>query len=172
MLPVRTKLEKHSACLSWGAQNAYAFESPWIGWLSTVVFSMNSLSLFLNRRVTVLFTLVLFGGLASLAKSFNYHSSVVYEVEALLGGAWSLHAILAISLGFVAHWATPRHYFRNAAFRIPPLLTIILLAVIADEVLQAFIPRREFSILDLMINISGLFLGAFFHRIHLKRNGV
>ncbi|MBA5761552.1 VanZ family protein [Vibrio sp. 404] len=133
---------------------------------------MHRSSLFFNRRVSVLFLLVLIGGTASLAKSLNYHGNVVHQVETLLGGAWVLHVVLSISLGFVAHWATPRYYFRNTHFRFPPLLVVILVAVIVDEVLQAFIPRREFSIIDLAINISGLMLGAVLHRLWLKKSGV
>ncbi|HAS63618.1 MAG TPA: VanZ family protein [Vibrio sp.] len=133
---------------------------------------MYRISLYFNRRVGVLFTLVCIAGAASLAKSFNYHGNVVSQVEFLLGGAWVLHGIVAFSLGFVAHWATPRYYFRNIGFRVPPLLMLILVAVIIDEALQAFIPRREFSTVDLSINISGLMLGALLHRLWLKKSGV
>lgn len=132
---------------------------------------MHSLSLYINRRVILPFSLVLFGGLASMAKTFNVHGQSVRELEVMLGGDAVLHAIVAILLGLSACWATPKYFYRHRWFRLPPLLIIMVFLVCSDELLQAVMPRREFSWLDLAINLSGLLVGAVCYRIAIKREG-
>ncbi|WP_065431941.1 VanZ family protein [Vibrio scophthalmi] len=128
---------------------------------------MNKRPLYFNRRVVLLMVVVLLGGLASMAKTFNVHGNSVREVEVLLGGDWALHSILSFLLGFIACWATPKYYFRNALFRFPPLLILMFCLVSVDEAFQAVSPLREFSWQDFLINISGLLLGSAVYRLYL-----
>lgn len=128
---------------------------------------MNRRSLYFNRRVFLLMSVVLIGGLASMAKTFNFHGHNVRQLEVWLGGDWALHGVLSFLLGFMACWSTPKYYFRNAFFRFPPLLILMLLLVCADELLQSFSPLRQFSWQDLLINISGLLIGSGVYRSYL-----
>ncbi|EGU35862.1 hypothetical protein VII00023_16560, partial [Vibrio ichthyoenteri ATCC 700023] len=123
--------------------------------------------LYFNRRVLLLMSLVVIGGFASMAKTFDFHGDWVRHVEILLGGDWALHSVISVMLGFLACWATPKYYFRNALFRFPPLLLLMLCLVSVDEIFQAFSPRREFSWQDLLINISGLLVGSALYRSYL-----
>ena len=128
---------------------------------------MNKRSLYLNTRVILLISIVLIGGLASMAKTFNLNGHWVVQIENMLGGDWALHTIIATGLGFLASWATPKYYYRNAFFRLPPLLILMLILVSADEVMQNFSPLRQFSWEDLLINICGILFGSAVYRLYL-----
>jgi len=106
-----------------------------------------------------------------MAKTFNVHGQSIRQLEVMLGGDAVLHAIIAVSLGFTACWATPKYFYRHRWFKLPPLLIMMLLLVSGDELLQAVMPRREFSWVDLAINLSGIFIGAIAYRIAIKRGG-
>ncbi|WP_194436496.1 VanZ family protein [Vibrio fluminensis] len=128
--------------------------------------------LVVHRRLPFLCLLVLIGASASLTKSFSLHGGVVSQFEVTMGGDWVLHALMAFALGWTANWATPITYFRYYGFRVTPLLVMMLLFVSADEILQAFVPTREFSWLDLIINIAGLIVGALTHRLWLRSKNI
>ncbi|GAB2643256.1 VanZ family protein [Vibrio panuliri] len=133
---------------------------------------MHSAYLIINFRAILLLLIAVVAGCASLAKSLNYYSDVVVSIEQMLGGDWALHAIFALVLGFTAHWATPVDYFYYRRFCAAPLLALILFLVVVDEFMQAFIPHREFSWLDLSINVVGLLVGGFLYRLYLYRKGI
>ncbi|NOH79913.1 VanZ family protein [Vibrio sp. RE86] len=114
----------------------------------------------INRRAGLLLVLVIVGGLASMAKTFGVLGDVVRDIELLLGGDWALHALLASFLGLTASWATPKQWLHRSFFLMSPVTFVVLLLVVIDESLQAFNPQREFSALDMLINITGVTTGA------------
>lgn len=108
----------------------------------------------------MLLALVGFGGIASMAKSFNVYGDSVRSVEDIVGGAWVLHVVIASLLGFVAAWTTPNRQ-SNSPFS--PLVVFMALLVATDELLQYVNPARQFSIVDMMINVTCITLGSTFY---------
>ncbi|ROV59255.1 VanZ family protein [Vibrio ponticus] len=134
---------------------------------------MRTSHLVVHRRLPFLCLLVAFGAGASIAKSLQLQNGIVSQFEYMAGGDLVMHAVMALLLGWAANWSTPTCYFRYYGFfRLTPLLALMLLAVSIDETLQAFISTRQFSLLDLCVNIGGLLIGAFSHRLYLLTRGI
>lgn len=129
---------------------------------------MLSVSTLISRRLLLLVALVVIGGCASLAKSFNVYGQLVLDMEALVGGDWVMHLIVSTTLGFFASWATPKHYFQTARIPVSPWVGLLLIAVTVDEFSQLYFPSRQFSFVDLGINLSGVLLGSFCYFFYLR----
>nr|WP_171758076.1 VanZ family protein [Vibrio sp. RE86] len=102
-----------------------------------------------------------------MAKSFDIYGDVIRSLETSLGGAWVLHTVIALSLGFLAAWSAPKYYYSQSKLRLSLWVWVLLLMVVADEVLQAFNPLRQFSFVDLGINISCVLTGALIYHCYL-----
>lgn len=96
---------------------------------------------------------------ASIMKSSADFSAPIYSLERLIGGDKVLHFSAATVLGFFSVWCTPE----RLRFWLPNGLgwpTVILsILVLADEVSQIWLPRRQFSWLDLLADFTGLLSG-------------
>lgn len=121
-----------------------------------------------SKRLIVLFGLMALGGGASMAKSFDFHGDSIRALEVLLGGAWVLHATVATTLGFIAAWSTPISYYHYHRLVLSPWVLGLLAMVSLDEFLQMFNPLREFSFLDLSINLVCVAMGAMLYVSYLK----
>lgn len=122
--------------------------------------SMLSRSDFFSKRLFLLAVVIGIGGMASLAKSFDFYGHAVIDVEHLVGGDRVLHMIVSTTLGFVAAWATPKSFYQYSKVPISPWVWLLLVAVSIDEFSQAYFPLREFSLVDLAINLSGVTMGS------------
>lgn len=100
-----------------------------------------------------------------MAKSLDIYGDVVRSIEVSVGGAWVLHTVIATTLGFVAAWSTPQSYYEQSRIPISPWVLLLVLMVTIDETLQAFNPLREFSFLDMSINITCVVTGAILYRL-------
>ncbi|RJX70969.1 VanZ family protein [Vibrio sinensis] len=128
--------------------------------------------LFLNLRSLIPLTIIVLAGLASMAKTFSIHASMIRDVELFLGGDWVLHSLISLLLGFSTCWSTPKYCFRNRSFFIPTFSLLVLFAVCADEFCQAISPSRTFSLVDLSINVIGVLLGVLIYNVYLKVRGL
>ncbi|WP_368664806.1 VanZ family protein [Grimontia celer] len=76
----------------------------------------------------------------------------------MIGGDIYLHFIASFFLGQLC-WLTTQ---RTSHFRLSiPTLTVLVLVVL-DESLQYLIPSRQFSWLDMTVNVFGVLLGTSF----------
>ncbi|CZF80052.1 VanZ like family protein [Grimontia celer] len=100
---------------------------------------------------------ILFGS-ASVLKSFGIFANQVRATEVMIGGDIYLHFIASFFLGQLC-WLTTQ---RTSHFRLSiPTLTVLVLVVL-DESLQYLIPSRQFSWLDMTVNVFGVLLGTSF----------
>jgi len=100
-----------------------------------------------------------------MAKSWDIYGDAVRSIEVSVGGAWVLHTVIATVLGFVAAWATPKAYYAQSSIPVSPWVLLLVLMVTTDELLQAFNPLREFSLLDMSINVICVVMGALLYRL-------
>jgi len=108
-----------------------------------------------------LFFLILFTvcGTTSVLKSAGILSHQISELEWSVGGDKHLHFLIASTLGFVSVWMTPKN--NRKIFGLCGFVTLFLyLAVITDEFSQYYLPRREFSFLDMAMDVSGVSFGV------------
>ena len=129
-----------------------------------------------GKRLIILFSLIFLGGLASLAKSLDIYGDSVRSFEVTVGGAWVLHTVIASLLGFVAAWSTPKpYYYQWNNLPISPWVIIMIVMVVTDEMTQAFNPLRQFSMLDMSINVACVLTGATLYYLtswhKIKREG-
>jgi hypothetical protein len=117
-----------------------------------------------SYRLLLLSGVVFFAFIGSLSKSLNIYSEYIYALENWLGGDKYLHFIVSFAIGFTVTWATP-YRFRPCFYHTIGLPTFVfLLAITSDELLQVYFPTREFSVYDLLTNISGMFSGVFIYK--------
>jgi VanZ family protein len=98
-------------------------------------------------------------GLASVFKSSGMLAQQLSLLEWSVGGDKILHFMVASSLSFCSVWATPlwqRKWLRLAGW--PTLF--LLVAVVIDELSQYYLPRRQFSLQDLAVNVGGIVVGV------------
>jgi polysaccharide biosynthesis protein VpsQ len=121
---------------------------------------MNSVADSFRFRLPIFLILVGAGGLTSLLKSMGIFAQQIAFTEYYVGGDKHLHLMVSTTLSFASVWCTPpqlRKFFAGL-FGLPTLLLLIL--VISDETSQYFLPRREFSLLDMSVNITGVISGV------------
>ena len=129
--------------------------------------SMLSVSDCLSKRLFVLFSVIGLGASASLAKSLDIYGHAVDGVVYLVGGDKVLHSIVAVTLGFVASWATPKSYYQYSSIPFSPWVGLLLVAVSIDEFSQAYFPTRSFSWIELGINLTGVMMGSFIYLFYI-----
>lgn len=117
-------------------------------------------SSYLSKRLLLLMLVVVAGGAASLAKSLDWYAYAILDVEKWLGGSWVLHLCVATTLGYVSSWATPKRHYQHSSLPLSPWIWLLLSLVTIDEFSQMFNSNRDFSLLDLSINIGGVLAGS------------
>ncbi|WP_194842622.1 VanZ family protein [Endozoicomonas sp. OPT23] len=102
----------------------------------------------------------------SAAKSAGYGSSLWGGIEVFLGGNKQMHFAMACVLSFLAHLAFPASRFRL----VTPVLMILVLGCVTDELLQYYLPTRHFNLYDFAASLLGLIAGyCIFHIVsHTK----
>ena len=117
-------------------------------------------SSYVSKRLLLLMLVIVAGGSASLAKSLDWYAYAVLDIEHWLGGSWVLHLCVATTLGFVSSWATPKRHYQRASLPLSPWIWLLLSLVTIDEFSQMFNANRDFSLLDLSINVGGVLAGS------------
>ncbi|RYU67909.1 hypothetical protein ERW51_10820 [Aliivibrio finisterrensis] len=107
---------------------------------------------------TILIASVLLFGSASIFKSSGILGNEIRTVEIAIHGAIYLHLFASLLLGIFCRLATKQ----NLCLALPPTTVFVLLLVILDESIQFFIPSRQFSWLDMQVNVFGVLLGTYF----------
>lgn len=107
---------------------------------------------------TILIASVLLFGSASIFKSSGILGNEIRAVEIAIHGAIYLHLFASLLLGIFCRLATKQ----NLCLALPPTTVFVLLLVILDESIQFFIPSRQFSWLDMQVNVFGVLLGTYF----------
>ncbi|MDD9156060.1 VanZ family protein [Aliivibrio sp. S4TY2] len=115
---------------------------------------------------TILITSVLLFGSASIFKSSGILGNEIRTVEIAIHGAIYLHLFASLLLGIFCRLATKQ----NLCLALPPTTVFVLLLVILDESIQFFIPSRQFSWLDMQVNVFGVLLGTYFTNAVLWHN--
>jgi polysaccharide biosynthesis protein VpsQ len=118
-------------------------------------------------RLPIFLLLVGAGGLTSLLKSMGIFAQQIAFTEYYVGGDKHLHLLVSTTLSFASVWCTPplRKFFAGL-FGLPTFLLLIL--VISDEISQYFLPRREFSLFDMSVNITGVISGVVLFLLYEK----
>ncbi len=104
-----------------------------------------------------------------IAITIFYVSSLPFEELApLVGFSWQTTAYHIIVFFFLAFFLLPALVKGKKKRFI--FLSIILAVVygITDEIHQLFVPGRQFSIYDMMINSAGILAASFFYTLSLK----
>ncbi|MDV7102871.1 VanZ family protein [Vibrio sp. TH_r3] len=95
-----------------------------------------------------------------MAKSTGLFADDIKSFENWLGGDQYLHFIVATIVGFLALWSTKANQ-KKWLFNLVGWQSIaVLCLVISDEIMQYFIPSRDYSLVDLSINTAGVALGS------------
>ncbi|WP_295891646.1 hypothetical protein [uncultured Vibrio sp.] len=112
-----------------------------------------------NSRSRLLFFLLiaLLGG-ASVSKSIGIFSHKIREIELAIGGAIYLHMVGAFTLGALAFLSSSR----QTTFGISRNSFIVLCLIVLDESLQFHFPNRQFSWLDMTVNVCAVLSGNYF----------
>ncbi len=76
----------------------------------------------------------------------------------MFGGAIYLHMVGSFTLGVLCRLASSK----GIILGLPVTTLFVLFLVVLDESLQAQIPSRQFSWLDMTVNVFGLLLGTYF----------
>ncbi|MBV7299596.1 hypothetical protein [Enterovibrio paralichthyis] len=97
-------------------------------------------------------------GAASVLKSTGIFSIHVRETELMVGGAIYLHMVGSFTLGMLCRLASSK----GIVLGLPSTALFVLLLVVLDESLQSQIPSRQFSWLDMTVNVFGVLLGTYF----------
>ncbi|MDD1782382.1 VanZ family protein [Enterovibrio sp. ZSDZ35] len=108
-----------------------------------------------------LFALVVFVtllGCASVLKSAGILAEQIRATEVLMGGDIYLHLCGSFILGMLCRLTTQR----KICFGLPPATLFVLVLVVLDESLQSLIPSRQFSWLDMAVNVVGVLFGTYF----------
>lgn len=121
-----------------------------------------------HQRVWFFATVLVAGGLASLAKTFDLLSGFIVKIEGQVGGDIVLHLLLATLLGISACWAGREPKLVSSVIENPwipsrkqfGLIGLSAVLISLDETTQYFAPTRTFSIHDWLANMIGLFIGV------------
>lgn len=76
----------------------------------------------------------------------------------MFGGAIYLHMVGSFTLGVLCRLASSK----GIILGLPVTTLFVLFLVVLDESLQAQIPSRQFSLLDMTVNVFGVLLGTYF----------
>ena len=117
--------------------------------------------------IILIASILLFGN-ASILKSSGILSNEIRAVEVAVNGDIYLHLFASLILGFFCRLATKRNLFLG----LPSTTIFVLLLVILDESIQFFIPSREFSWLDMQVNVLGVLFGTYFINLILWRKKI
>lgn len=128
-------------------------------------------ALAIHQRVWLFFTVLIAGGLASLAKTFDLLSGFIVRIEGQIGGDIVLHLLVATLLGISASWAGRESRLLSRATENPwipsrkqfGLISLSAVLISLDESMQYFAQTRTFSIHDWLANMFGLFIGVFIY---------
>lgn len=109
--------------------------------------------------------LIISSVMASFMKSSAQYSTAINHVEVMVGGDEILHCIVAFFLVVFSLWCTPlaHRLWLERKVGVPTLIVVI--AIIIEEISQIWLPRREFSLLDLQAELVGILLGILMHSI-------
>lgn len=107
--------------------------------------------------IILVMSVVLFGS-ASILKSSGILGSEIRSVEVAIHGAIYLHLFASLLLGCFCRLATKHNLYLG----IPPTTLFVILLVVVDESMQFFIPSRQFSWLDMQVNVFGVLMGTYF----------
>lgn len=121
-----------------------------------------------HQRVWLFLTVLVAGGLASLAKTFDLLSGFIMKIEGQVGGDIVLHLLVATLLGISACWAGREPKLVSSVIETPwvpsqkqfGLISLSAVLISLDESMQYFAPTRTFSIHDWLANMFGLFIGV------------
>ncbi len=114
----------------------------------------------------VCFLLVcIFSGVASLMKSSADYHAVIRHIEVVVGGDKVLHCTVAFLLVVFSLWCTPQAHRVWLGNKVGALTLVVVMAIVMDEISQIWLPRREFSLLDLQAEFVGIVLGILMHAI-------
>jgi len=113
--------------------------------------------------IILIASVLLFGG-ASALKSSGILGDQIRAIEVTMHGAIYLHLCASLLLGIFCRLAT-RH---NLCLGLPVTSIFVLLLVIIDESLQFFIPLRQFSWLDMLVNVCGILAGTYIINVILR----
>ncbi|MDD1792977.1 VanZ family protein [Enterovibrio sp. ZSDZ42] len=108
--------------------------------------------------LSILVVFVVIFGSASVLKSADILGDQVREAEIMIGGAIYLHLCGSFFLGILCRLTSKS----NRCFGLPLPTLFVLMLLVADESLQSLIPSRQFSWLDMTVNVFGLLSGTFF----------
>lgn len=108
--------------------------------------------------------LIFLFGSASIFKSSGILGNEIHSVEIAINGAIYLHLCASLLLGAFCRLAT-KH---NICLGLPPTTILLVLLVIIDESLQFFIPLRQFSWLDMLVNVFGVLAGTYTINVILR----
>ena len=109
----------------------------------------------LTRIAAISWLLFIIG--LSAAKSAGYGHMIWGSVEQWLGSNLWMHFYFAGILSFLCHLAAPRSWLAGSLRGfVNPVLLFLIAGCIADELLQAALPRRHFSFYDMGASVSGL----------------
>jgi VanZ family protein len=120
------------------------------------------------RYQHLVFLIIVLGAGASLLKSSGLIALQFGEFERNVGGASVLHCAVALLLGFsTAGWVSQRS---NETLKLT-MLALPFVLVTLDESSQALIATRQFSWLDLALNITCLIIGIGCYRLLKAKQG-
>lgn len=89
----------------------------------------------------------------SAAKSLGYGAWLWGGIESALGDNRTMHFLMAGVLPLLCLPAVPERYQKG---KVNPVIFLLLLGCIADELLQYFIPSRNFSVWDAAASCAGV----------------
>lgn len=93
----------------------------------------------------------------SIAKSLGYGEWLWGGIEACLGDNRIMHFVLAGIMSILCLLAVPEHFQQGM---VNPVILLLLVGCIADELFQYYIPSRNFSIWDAVASCAGVLVFA------------
>ena len=108
--------------------------------------------------LSILVVFVVLFGSASVLKSVGILGDQVRATEVMIGGAIYLHLCGSFILGMLCRLTTEENVF----LRLPSTTLFVLMLLVTDESLQSLIPSRQFSWLDMTVNVVGVLAGTYF----------
>ncbi|KKD59387.1 hypothetical protein RN22_15835 [Grimontia sp. AD028] len=106
----------------------------------------------------ILIAMLSFLGGASVLKSAGIWGNHIKATELMIGGAIYLHMFGSVALGILCRLASSK----GIILGLPVTTLFVLILVVLDESLQSQIPSRQFSWLDMIVNVFGVLLGTYF----------